>query len=385
MPGNSGRTTRISPLRDSILSPDITLGESCLFETTLHSRSGSAKRAILHVGTHKTGTTAIQRTLAANTDYLAKYGIHWPMFGRGPAHHLLSTSTLERGFVPFVQRCYIRRKIVLAPQSCQTVVISSEKIYRMGFEFFERRPQNTRKNFQRRHDFLRRLRKVLTGFDVQVLIFLRRVDEFAESLFKELLFRKKYTGALDFTEFLDHQRPLFDYKTQIQTMSEHLGPVKVLSYEQACRDGLLRTFCHELGVDPPPDSRTGMYRIRPSPSNFAARFLMRLASECDLDFIKRNQILEFCLSNAWKDNYGSRSSSLWTSLKSRQSFLDEFADASLLEQFSDSVTEYTDCTLSENDYRDIRRLFERWLEDRNRCDSSSSRLSSFFPFREKNY
>src|SRR4029453_10824750 len=109
MPGNSGRTTRISPLRDPILSPDITLGESRLFETTLHSRSGSAKRAILHVGTHKTGTTAIQRTLAENTDYFAKNGIHWPMFGRGPAHHLLSTSTLERGLVPFVQRCYIRR------------------------------------------------------------------------------------------------------------------------------------------------------------------------------------------------------------------------------------------------------------------------------------
>jgi hypothetical protein len=286
--------------------------------------------------------------------------------------------------MPFVQRCYIRRKLVSAPQSCHTVVISSEKVYRMGFEFFERQPQNTSKNFRRRDDFLRRMKEVLTGFDVQVLIFLRRVDEFAESLFKELLFRKRYTGVLDFTEFLDHQRPLFDYRTQIQNMSEHLGPVKVLFYEQACRDGLIRTFCRELGVDPPPDSSAGIHRIRPSPSNFAARFLMRLASEYDLDFMRRSQILEFCLSDTWKDNYGSRSSSLWPSLNSRLSFLAEFADASLLEQFSDSVSDYADCSLPEKDYRDICSLFESWLEERNRYDSLNSRPSSSFPFFENN-
>ncbi len=45
-------------------------------------------RVVLHIGTHKTGSTAVQNALAANRQILADHGIVYPVLTRGqPAHH----------------------------------------------------------------------------------------------------------------------------------------------------------------------------------------------------------------------------------------------------------------------------------------------------------
>ena len=48
-------------------------------------------RVVLHIGTHKTGSTAVQNTFAANRRLLARHGIAYPEISRGqPAHHGLA-------------------------------------------------------------------------------------------------------------------------------------------------------------------------------------------------------------------------------------------------------------------------------------------------------
>ncbi|MBC7157058.1 MAG: hypothetical protein H5U20_06030, partial [Rhodobacteraceae bacterium] len=46
-------------------------------------------RAVVHIGLHKTATTLIQATLAANRAALAAHGVDYPRAGPGPAHHAL--------------------------------------------------------------------------------------------------------------------------------------------------------------------------------------------------------------------------------------------------------------------------------------------------------
>lgn len=47
-------------------------------------------RLILHIGTHKTGTTFLQNTLTANARRLESLDIWVPQFGRAPGHHALA-------------------------------------------------------------------------------------------------------------------------------------------------------------------------------------------------------------------------------------------------------------------------------------------------------
>lgn len=46
---------------------------------------------ILHIGTHKTATTTIQNTFAANRDLLARQGLDYPRIGKVAGHHGLVT------------------------------------------------------------------------------------------------------------------------------------------------------------------------------------------------------------------------------------------------------------------------------------------------------
>lgn len=48
-------------------------------------------RVTLHIGTHKTGTTFIQHSLAANRDLLARHGVIYPEISRVAGHHCLLT------------------------------------------------------------------------------------------------------------------------------------------------------------------------------------------------------------------------------------------------------------------------------------------------------
>lgn len=45
---------------------------------------------VLHIGLHKTGTTTLQDSFAANADLLARHGIHYPRLAKATGHHWLA-------------------------------------------------------------------------------------------------------------------------------------------------------------------------------------------------------------------------------------------------------------------------------------------------------
>jgi hypothetical protein len=175
-----------------------------------HLTGTPMSKLVLHIGTHKTGTTAIQKVFAANRSRLANYGIIYPDFGlqqvkrntvgrralsnirdclaqRGillpgfegsAAHHSLLASWVD---LPVDQPSTLPVQTLLADlsrahaDSNRTVILSSEEFSRARGGCTGQGPD------------LRAIRKYLAGFDeIQVVCLLRHQVPFLQSLYLEV-------------------------------------------------------------------------------------------------------------------------------------------------------------------------------------------------------
>lgn len=123
-------------------------------------------KAILHIGTMKTGTTSIQAALAGNCDVLSDCG--YSFFGP-PMRH---SSTLKPALKSI-------------KENADNLIISDEGLWHFA---------NTKRSDTAK------LAELLSGYDVTVLIYLRRPDSFLNSWFQQGL--KSGTGSGTMTEFL---------------------------------------------------------------------------------------------------------------------------------------------------------------------------------------
>lgn len=175
-------------------------------------------RAILHVGTMKTGTTSIQASLAKNPSVLARNGYSY----LGPP---------------------MRHSSVLGPaladmtDKSQDLIISDEGLW----HFTDTKRSDTPE-----------LARLLRGYDVTVLIYLRRPDSFMDSWFQQGL--KNGTGSLTMTRFLES--PLVKEGLQFQERISrfesvfHKAKIILRAYEkdQLVDGDAVRDFLHCVGL-----------------------------------------------------------------------------------------------------------------------------------------
>jgi hypothetical protein len=202
---------------------------------------------VLHIGTHKTGTTAIQRFAASKRGKLRSRGLWYPsydeigLFVHYGHHHVAHALANEDGnrlsiadarrFVDHIQ-AKTRRN--------ETVLISAEPFYRHllpaeGGYWAERKA------------YIDRVRSFFPSSDVKVLAIVRRQDTFARSLYQERVKVTKY--RLKFRDFLATERQSFEYYNHLRLFSEAFGNVEVLTYEDLAERGLIDAFFSGLGVD----------------------------------------------------------------------------------------------------------------------------------------
>ena len=132
------------------------------------------RKLYLHIGMNKAGSSAIQRTLAARESVLWSAGLLYPRAGRSgsQAHHLIShVLGFSQGKPPSVRsRSELEN---LAPKlaaectarNCHTVLVSSEV-------------------FTNRGD-IAQVREFLAGWDVQIVVYLRRHDHWWASCYSQ--------------------------------------------------------------------------------------------------------------------------------------------------------------------------------------------------------
>lgn len=129
------------------------------------------KRLIAHIGTHKTGSTSIQKALYESRVQLLKAGVLFPSTDRGPRpskHHSVSTAAKSRDPVVADDE-YAALMEEFNASGASTMIVSAEGLSapHPGVP-----------------DFFKRF---LDDFDVEVVCYLRRQDLFVESLYNQVL------------------------------------------------------------------------------------------------------------------------------------------------------------------------------------------------------
>ena len=132
-------------------------------------------RAVLHIGTHKTATTTLQDTFAANADLLARHGLIYPRLGPATGHHGLAADwnpVLAPYALPGGSQAQLAQLAAAYGGGTDTLLLSSEE--------FSRGREGGRVDF-------RALRAALAGFDrIEILCLLRPQWAFLQSVYLEV-------------------------------------------------------------------------------------------------------------------------------------------------------------------------------------------------------
>lgn len=181
----------------------------------------------LHIGTHKTGTSALQSFLASRADALDERGIHYVRsgLGKGMAHHALSWSVRDIQEVEPVVWEKTRREIA----GHTTSVLSSE-----AFWFAD----------------AAKVKAELEGIaDIRIVIYLRRQDKYLQSLYKQAVTSGR---KLDFFAWRERHIARGDYLAIIRSWAEAFGrdAIAIRPYERnGLRIDTVADFFDVLGTD----------------------------------------------------------------------------------------------------------------------------------------
>ncbi len=209
-------------------------------------------RLILHIGTHKTGTTSIQKFLSAHHEELARRGVWYPgydIIGERPhyAHlhfaHGLAEQKSSRIDLSMAQQ--FAREVALRACDYDLTIISAEPFYRHRLPAV---PHSDATYVQARRRYIDRVREAFSAFDVELAVVLRRQDQFAQSLYNEHVKVTSYRES--FLSFVDQRRPLFDYLSQIGLWEEKFPDISLQIFEDLVQSehGLVKGFLNYFGV-----------------------------------------------------------------------------------------------------------------------------------------
>jgi hypothetical protein len=231
-------------------------------------------RLVLHIGSTKTGSSALQATLYARREALAAEGALYSGHGVvANAHHLLAAAVhpgawrMHSDALPaeeadrtayFVDTAAAIRAEA-AEAGAQTIILSSEY-------FWGSLPPAT----------YRRLAEAFAPTCVEVVAFVRRPDEWAMSSYLQAV---KYGERRPFREWVQKQlmRPTsgLNYFRVINRWAYFLNAraVHVTRYEDV-RDNVFAAFCGAVGLAV--DTDVEMARVNPSPSPEGLRLLLEV-------------------------------------------------------------------------------------------------------------
>ncbi len=254
-------------------------------------------RLIIHVGTHKTATTTIQKTFFANRKLLARYGLLYPDIGRTPGHHGLVTDWVNLPPVfhlPGGSEAAWKKLVRQTADGDHTVFLSSE-------EFSRGHPRS-------RID-LPTIRSWLDPFeDIRVICTLRDQVSFLQSIYLEIskknappywggflaaAIRNGYGAGLflNYLELDDHLRSAFAE-----------DEIEYLDYATVCQGpGICARMLERAGCDMDPgllktDAETGQANVSPDPlSSWVAGMIARpkVADSALIDLVREKLAASF--------------------------------------------------------------------------------------------
>jgi hypothetical protein len=216
----------------------------------MDQRQNVKKEILIHIGTHKTGTTSIQNFLAMNREYLLKHdGIYFPKtgtLGTNTGHHNIAWQLLNNN--RFNENLGGLSDLLkdLEKKNFKLAILSSE-----DFEHMSGHPE-----------IINAFDKHLcsAGFKTRYLVFFREVDGYAKSLFFELNKRGLESNFPDFMKKVNEDGCIsyennwhfeFDRNQFASKWNSAIGENKLTSidYDKAKgAHGIIAEFLMEVGA-----------------------------------------------------------------------------------------------------------------------------------------
>lgn len=195
-------------------------------------------KLVLHIGAHKTATTTIQQVYDKNRARLRKAGVWYPAYSelfpmmRNHYAHLDVAKALmgeSKKLTPEQVEVFFARlhNNARSMKGVDSVLISAEPFYRGRLPGEGQLPE-------RRRGYVAQLRELIPFDDVEVVLVLRRQDDYLESLYNEHVKVTRY--AEDIWSFLKDYRSRFEYKAQIELWTEFFPAIKIFTFEELVAD-----------------------------------------------------------------------------------------------------------------------------------------------------
>lgn len=318
-------------------------------------------RIILHIGTHKTGTTGLQRSLFEQREVLKGCGISydpWPgvLASLKYAHHGLAHRLARFDAEDQEVLGNYRLRLEQALAEGMNVIISAEPFYRQVAAEIPNDPSAARVKF------LDRVADYFEGLPVEVSVCFRRPDRMAESLFKE---HAVSSGRkLGFLPWLDVMSQRFNYAARVAEFEERFGPAKVWCFEDAVSEGLVSAFLqqHDLSAPELPNHKAD----RKSISARAVEWMLSAKrSANDMSVSERHTRWYYAASShAHPELTRGRGETFWPDGDTRDSFLREaLADFSHADFWSlpDDAPQQVNWTADQQ--AAVESHFEKWTQD----------------------
>jgi hypothetical protein len=187
-------------------------------------------QVILHIGTHKTGTSALQECLRRNERILTNKGIYYARIAPYKnSNGLAKTIAKTRG--PEVKAFIDQHFAKAIALGAKTLLLSAESFYAMTMFFhkFNARRGDYWISESEAVDFL--YRALPRGVSTRLIVCFRRQDYFLESIYREVVRTRGVAMPID--EFAIFFNEALDYWRHMKIWSAFFPDCSVYTYEQA--------------------------------------------------------------------------------------------------------------------------------------------------------
>jgi len=264
----------------------------------------------IHIGTHKTGTTTIQRSLREASD-AASVKNSWkylvcPQAIRNFMHsHTYDIAAVDE----FIQD--LTAKIGRSDDLLK-LIVSHEGLSGWPDDGY----MNSKVIAKMLWDVTSRF-----GFDVKIIVYLRRQDEMVESMYTQKIHEG---GTLCFSEFVSRLSPglSYNYFRMLDDWASYFGKERLIvrSYHSASQRGLLEDFGEVAGINL--DTHAKFERSNPSYSDNAIQ-IARIANEA-LDLSSKTKLRQALQKTMAKSKDNAHSLFL---LEQRKEFLSAYEES----------------------------------------------------------
>ncbi|MBO5245793.1 MAG: hypothetical protein J6B28_00855 [Eubacterium sp.] len=206
------------------------------------------KTLYLHIGTPKTGTSAIQHFLLKNNAVLAEHGYRFPKL---PCAYTYARDN-RNGYFITQKQGYAKglKQILTCFEDSDHVILTEENLWR----YFHTSPTAAQK-LKDHAD--------ANGYQIRVIVYLRRQDEYMESLWKENIKHAKHFSSLTYeqrlSEILENESFLLTYASRLDALAEVFGQEQLIirRYEKdTWKNGLIiDDFLDCIGLEHTEDFR----------------------------------------------------------------------------------------------------------------------------------